>query len=150
MSAQFLEGSSSGGPPAGAYAPTGGGPPLRSGPTTGRRAFTPEADPSAEMEALRLRRIRHAFAGPLADEGRASPLARGLVVGSVLALLAVLGGGVAGAVQASLAAKDQEQHRQNQPSTTVPVSAAPPTAVRVSPTPVTSATPSSTARPASR
>jgi hypothetical protein len=83
------------------------------------RALTPEADPSAEMEALRLRRVRQAFAGPAVDDVGASPLTRGLVAGTVLSLLAVLVMGVAGVIQATWTARDLEQRQRNQPATTI-------------------------------
>jgi hypothetical protein len=71
--------------------------------------------PSAEMEALRLRRLRAAFRdGPDARIVRRSPLARGLTAGVVLALLALLGAVIAGVVQSSI---DANQKDKTPPST---------------------------------
>jgi hypothetical protein len=100
------------------------------------RALTPDADPSAEMEMLRLRRVRRAFAGPAVDDVGASPLTRGLVAGAALGLLAVLAMGVAGVIQATWTARELEERQRNQPATTV----APATTATTRPAPSTPTT----------
>jgi hypothetical protein len=80
--------------------------------------LTPDADPSAEMEALRLRRTWRAFIGTTDDEGRSSPLSRGLALGVVLSALVLVGAGVGGVVQGTwtqLREDEQKQQEQQRP-----------------------------------
>jgi hypothetical protein len=109
------------------------------------RAITPDADPSAEMEALRLRRVRQAFAGPAVDDVGASPLTRGLLTGAALGVLAVLAMGVAGVIQATWAARQVEEQQRKQPTPTV-VAPAPTTTAPLTTRPA----PSTTAPPTRR
>jgi hypothetical protein len=100
-----------------------GGPP----PSSTVRSLTPDVDPSAEMEALRLKRVRRAFAGPGVDEGGPSPLTKGLFAGSILGVMAVLVMGVAGLIGATWEAREREERQRTQPTTTVPTTVTPTT-----------------------
>src|SRR5439155_26330523 len=99
------------------------------------RALTPDPDPSAEMEALRLRRVRRAFAGPAVDDAGASPLTRGLIAGAVVGALAVVAMGVAGIVQATWAARDLEERQRTTTTTTTTTTVAAATAAASTPVP---------------
>jgi hypothetical protein len=110
-------------------------------PGTTPRALTPDADPSAEMEALRLRRLRHAFDGPATDDPGPSPLARGLLAGTGLGILAVVIVAVAGVIAATWAQQEAEERKRSTTTTAV--------VTTTSPTTVTTEPPRSTA-PTSR